>query len=364
MGRNPDLQKVAQLFLLAPDWTESNWRTATGMIPGLNNKINKIIGDNPELPGMGKVYRKFWKGVAFRGALTLMLGQAAIMGLFADDDEREEYWDFFKSNLMSWEKFAKGRWASIDYTPLARALGVGDPDKRQVFNILGHFKDMLKITDPISLAKHKVSPMLSAGFDMLSGTDWKGTRFSTLNELIESGVSFTADSKYAPNVSGMALTSTIPSMLGYRIRQSIPIFLSNVVEAAQGESSWLTSMGRASGFDTRDVSHQSPGQRKFEEVRADINEIDKNIRDAESTGDRGLIKEAKQAKKDYGRFDRAKSRMNYARTQLSVVNKKLKALELKQEKGDTFSKTDERKLDRAKRDRDRIYDRFLKVINR
>ena len=140
--------------------------------------------------------------------------------------------------------------------------------------------------------------------------------------------------------------------------------MSNIFEAAQGESSWFTAAGRASGFDTRDVSHQSPGQRKFEEVRAEINEIDRNLKDAESTGDRGLIKDAKQAKKDYDRFDRAKSRMNYARTQLSVVNKKLKALELKQEEGERFSKTDERKLDRAKKDRQRIYDRFLKVINR
>ena len=46
-GRSKDMQKMLRLLLLAPDWTESNFRTFTGMFPGGNKLVNRIIDDNP-----------------------------------------------------------------------------------------------------------------------------------------------------------------------------------------------------------------------------------------------------------------------------------------------------------------------------
>ena len=359
MGRNPDLQRLAQMTLLAPDWTESNWRTFTGMIPGANKFINKMIGDNPEVEGMGKVYRGFWRGIAMRGITSLILAQAAVLGLFADEEEREEYYDFMLDNLTDPSKFSKGRWASVDLTPLTRDLGIGNPEKRQVFSILGHFKDVLKVGDPISLAKHKISPVMRTGETLFTGKDWKGTRFTTLSEMLESG-SFTAENKYAKEVAGLTWYSTIPSLIGYNVRQSFPIFASNAMEYLQGESSALGSIARAGGFDLRDVGARSAGQRKYEEVRSDINALDNQLKEAKASKDRDLIRKAKQEIKEYPKFNQHKSRMNYARTQLSVINKKIKGLEAVENR----TPKQEKELEKWKAKKEKVFEKFYQVINR
>jgi hypothetical protein len=357
---------MAQMSLLAPDWTESNWRTVTGMIPGLNNKIGKWIGDNPEVADMKGVYRSFWMGAAFKGVLSTALLQGAILGLFGDEDDREEYYNFMTENLFSLDKFPKARWASVDLTPLARKLGLGDPEKRQVFSVLGHFKDILKISNPVNLAKHKISPLARIGETAFTGKDWKGTRFSTVGEMRDAVLDgtwlppLTANNKYAKDMNGIAWWSTLPALIGYNVRQSIPIFASNTMEAIQGESSWFGSLARASGFDLRDVSSRSKGQRKFEEVRKDINSLDKQLKEARASKDRTLITKAKQEIKNYPNFNKAKSRMNYARTQLSVVNRKIKGLE----KVEVLSPRQERELRKLKEKKEQIFEKFYTVINR
>jgi len=370
MGRNPDLQRVAQMLLLAPDWTESNWRTVTGMAPKLNSAINKTIGDNKELEGMTKVYQKFWGGIAARGALSVIAFNAFMYALVADDDEREEYVDFLVNNMTSLDKIGKGRWLAADITPLRNrvreVLGLEKAEKRRVVSVMGHFKDILKISDPRSLIKHKVSPIASTFESLWSGTDWKGSRFTTIDELVTSGwpPPFTAEGgKYAKDVSGLSTWSTLPSILGYRLRQSLPIFAGQFLEIFQRESEWLPAIARAGGLDVRDVSHQPAGQRKFEEVRGEVNKLDRNLKVAKEARDQGMIREAQKDIRAYKGFNKAKSRVNFARKQLSAVNKSIKALEAKQEEG-RFTKTDERRLAVLELRRQKIYDKFNKVIDR
>jgi hypothetical protein len=365
MGRNPDLQRVAQLLLLAPDWTESNWRTVTGMVPGLNAKINKLIGDNPEVPGMDKVYRRFWGGIAVKGLLSVALAQAGILALFATDDERDEYWDFWKAQFKDAKSFAKGRWISIDFTPITRKLGIGDPEKRQVFSLLGHFKDVLKIGDPWSLIKHKISPAVKLVESGVTLTDWKGSRFTTIQELIERGELSAEEGKFADKIEGINMVSQIPSWAAYNLRGALPIPIGEVFQAVQGESSALASGHRMIGLDLRDVTHVPEGQRKYEEINAEINELEKALRDAQLVRDRRMIVEARKDIKRYDGFNKKKSRIGLTRAQLRPINREIKKLELKAETTDKGLTTrEEQKLVKLKAKRDKVYAKFLKVIER
>ena len=72
------------------------------------------------------------------------------------------------------------------------------------------------------------------------------------------------------------------------------------------------------------------------------------------------VKQAKQEIKEYPNFNQAKSRMNYARTQLSVVNRKIKGLE----KIEKLSLPQEKQLRKLKEKKESIFAKFFKVINR
>ncbi|MBI5845121.1 MAG: hypothetical protein HZB23_10685, partial [Deltaproteobacteria bacterium] len=102
MGRNPTLQKAARLLLLAPDWTESNFRMVTGLVPGLNEKISRAIGDIAPPPGMPARYRQFFTKVLVRSVATTMLLQMLINGW-------EDSWEFWKEQTDNWTNFKRFR---------------------------------------------------------------------------------------------------------------------------------------------------------------------------------------------------------------------------------------------------------------
>jgi hypothetical protein len=368
LNRSQKLQRALQLFLLAPDWTESNWRTVVEAIPGAK-KVPDIIRETftdapapaknlmPE--GMPGVYRKFWWGVAKRGILSTVMLQGAIMALLADDDEREDYWDHFKQQFTSLSQFSKGRWVELDFTPIARRLGWGDPDKRQTFNFLGHFKDILKIFSPSSLIKHKMSPAVRVGETMLLKTDWKGDEFSSIQEFLKTG-SMTKD-QFDSQPS--TFWEQAPVIAMYNFRSSFPIFLSEGLRALTGESTFLSAGGKAIGMDVKDVRAQTPGQRKFEEINTEINELERNLKDAQTVRDRRMIVEARKDIRRYDGFNRKKSRIGFTRAQLRPINKEIKRLQLIAETRDLTGR-EEQKLRKQKAKRDKVYAKFLKVIER
>ncbi|MBI9087535.1 MAG: hypothetical protein JEZ11_28360, partial [Desulfobacterales bacterium] len=136
MGRNPTLQNLSRIALLAPDWTESNFRTVTGMIPGLNKWINHAVGDIPGPEGMDRIYRNFWGRIALRVALATILAQLMLNG----PDDTEKFW---KEQAGS-NRFGKFRWTEVDITKLYKALGI-ETKGRKTFSIGGHFFDPLKL---------------------------------------------------------------------------------------------------------------------------------------------------------------------------------------------------------------------------
>jgi hypothetical protein len=366
MGRDPDYQRVAQMILLAPDWTESNWRTVTGMIPGVNKMIDKAIGDNPAPAGMSEVYRHFWRGIVFKGFVTVLAAQLAVLSLFGDEDD----WDEYHNQLAEFanpDTFAKGRWAAVDITPVARTLGLGPTDGKRVdLNIIGHFKDIFKAATPVDLAKHKVSPVARLAESMISRTDWKGDRFRTLEELWTSDDwSLTADPYNDPKELQGWLDGMQQLVLAsaYNLRQSLPIPLSEVAQAAQGESSWLTSLGRAGGIDVRDVRHKDPNEQFYWNKSQEIKRLERNLEEAKQVRDNRMITEARVDMRKYDNFNQTKSRLGFARSRLRPINKKIRALETKIDRGIETS-ADVAKLQDLKRRKADIYKKFADVLGR
>ncbi|MBW2645223.1 MAG: hypothetical protein JRE23_03405, partial [Deltaproteobacteria bacterium] len=366
MGRHPDAQLAAQLVLLAPDWTESNWRTVTGMIPGVNNKVDELMGGTAGPEGMSKVYRKFWMGIAWKGVATVAFMQWAVLALFGDDDDREEYKKQM-GEFVTREGFAKGRWASVDVTPVLDALGVAPAgDKRQSLSVLGHFKDILKIFTPVTLATHKLSPVVGAAEAMATATDWKGDRFKSIEEIMDAtDWSLTAD-KYKDSRDAMGTMAAVQQRIVagiYAIRKAFPIPLNEILQGAQGESSWVTAVSRGVGVDIRDVRYKDPNETFYWEKSQEVQRLERNLKEARSVKDNRMITEARSAMRKYKNFNRTKSRLGFARSRLSPLNQKIRALEAKQDRV-TLSRSELLKLQDLKRRKAEVYAKFSDVLKR
>jgi hypothetical protein len=371
MGRNPDLQRVAQLFSLAPDWTESNWRTVFGMIPGFNKTFNKIIADNPAPPGMDKVYRKFWKGIALRGMMSAALANVAVLSLFGDDDDWQDWREMIDEQL-SWKNWHKGKWMSVNMDPIYRKFGMVDPDKRALLSVVGHFKDILKLGEftetgfiiPKSLIKHKQSPALRIVDTLMTGTDWKGARFNTVPEMIEQGGAFTQPNQFSEEPEGMEGVSSLVALFGYNVRQSLPIFSSEALQALQGESNALSSLMRAGGMDIRDTRRESMAEQKYDKINSEINKLETNLKDAQLVRDNHMILEARKDIKRYDGFNKKKARIGFAKMQLRPLNKEIKKLQAIAETDKGLTDSQERKLQRKKEKKEKVYQKFVKVMER
>jgi hypothetical protein len=358
MGRNPDIQRLAQMFLLAPDWTESNWRTVSGMVPGLNTALNKVMKENPAPPGMGKVYRRFWIGIALRGMMSAALANVAVLTLFGDDDDWQD-WRAMIDEQLSWKNWHKGKWLSVNMDPIYRKFGMVDPDKRALLSVVGHFKDILKIGDIRALVRHKVSPAARIFQSAWSGKDWKEANFTSIPELIETG-QLVSDNAFEKEGD---FFMTLPSLALYNVRQSFPIFGSEALQALQGESNALSSLMRAGGMDIRDTRRESVAQQKYDTINSEINELDRNLKDAQLVKDRRMIIEARKDIKRYDGFNKKKSRIGFAKRELRPINKEIKRLEAVAETRDLRT-WEERKLQKQKEKRDKVYQKFVKVIER
>jgi len=166
MGRNPKVQHLMRLLLLAPDWTESNVRS-----------MYKAFTRGRE----GQAYRDMWKRVGARAGLLTVLANLIMAGL--DDEEDDPAGRSFLSRQKASWKAGNLRFLEVDITPMARAFG-GSRDQRYYFSILGHFRDPVKfLLHPVTSLKHKGSPVLAIGQEALTGTDWAGRPFTSFDEL-------------------------------------------------------------------------------------------------------------------------------------------------------------------------------------
>ena len=170
MERNLTLQHIFRLVALAPDWTESNVRTALKMIKAGGK------GGTAATKEEANFYRWFWARVAAKG-LGVTIAANLLMSLWDDDDPVERF-------KKAWHE-GNLRALGIDVTPLYRILGGKDPQKRKYISFVGHFKDPVKFaTHPIRSAHHKGSILWGTLFEALAGHDWKGEKFTTMAELL------------------------------------------------------------------------------------------------------------------------------------------------------------------------------------
>ncbi len=222
MGRNPTVQQLFRLFALAPDWTESNIRSMA--------KAFKL-GDE------GKVYRAMWGRIILKGVGATMIFNILMSQLSEDDDE---FWDKYK------ESFEDGslRWLDADVTPIFRRFG-GDKGKRKYISILGHFKDPLKfITQTARSAKNKSSVLGRMVLEGLSGTDWRGKRFTSLGELIDTGNPVKWEAFGIQPIS----PTQYPSFILRQAEQSLPIQAQNLLSWQRGEIDGFDAITRGLGI--------------------------------------------------------------------------------------------------------------------
>jgi len=234
--RNQTTQHIFRLLALAPDWTESNVRTAI-----------KAFKKGKE----GAMYRAFWGRIAYMGMGATILFNIALAGI---DDEL----DFWERYQRAWEE-GNLRWLDVDITPTYKAtykaLGLEPSETRKYFSVLGHLRDPIKfILNPGRIAKHKSSILGRFWDDWRSGKDWAGREFTSMSDLTKTGqlVSWKPEKK-ATDIEKM------PSLLLYEARSVMPIQTQQLLAWLTGEIEGWDAVTKSLGFMT---STSYPEKRK------------------------------------------------------------------------------------------------------
>jgi hypothetical protein len=229
MGRSQTAQHIFRLLALAPDWTESNIRSAVQAF---------AKGET------GYLHRMFWGRIAIKGLGATILFNL-LLSAFDDDDFVERY-------KKAWET-GRLRWLDIDITPIYEAMG-GTDDKRKYFSLLGHFRDPVKFTvHPFISAKHKGSVVSRIMLDMMIGQDWAGRQFTTIGELLgitEDGKNSGRLVKYSRSGAKPIEPAQVPSYALYQVRSAMPIPMQNLIAFLGGEMDAFDAITKSLGLMT------------------------------------------------------------------------------------------------------------------
>jgi hypothetical protein len=217
MNRDPTFQHLFRLAALAPDWTESNIRSAVKAM-----KFGKE----------GKLYRRFWARIITKSLLATVLANVLLNG-----DELPEVY------TKAWED-GKLRWLDVDITEIYKLFG-GETDARKYFSIAGHFKDPLRFAvDAIKAAHYKGSPIYSTIHELITGKDWAEREFTEIPELIATGQTIRPPFTFVGKPNKY---SQMPSYLLSRGKGSMPIQVEQILNYWMGETeafdAILTSLG-------------------------------------------------------------------------------------------------------------------------
>lgn len=242
MGRDPTLQHILRLLLLAPDWTESNVRSMVKMFP-IGKTGDRFYTDK----AASKVYRKFWSGIMIKGIGATVLLNYLLSG--AD-------WDEFKEKYRKAWKAGNFKWMMIDITGLYKLLGDKSPDRRY-FSLLGHFQDPIKfVAHPIRSLHHKGSVIYGVFHEAFAGTDWAGRKFTTMEELAHQGKTV----KWGPG--GAIEWDQLPSYLISQVIGLQPVQIQNMIAAMAGENDWLSTIFNSAGLNVK-TAHTPKKKKKL-----------------------------------------------------------------------------------------------------
>lgn len=247
-GRNPTIQHLMHIAMLAPDWTETNFKI---VLNAISSGHNTPKGSPEALKAeLAKRFlgRAFVTSTLLSGAINLILHRERVGKVYEGM--------FFDNGRLSWKKFKKMRWfGGVDITPVFQFLAelpvVGDliTDREEIkkqkkyFNLAGQIKDPLKyIIAPESL-QGKASPILGTIFDWIKGTNWQGKSYTSIQKLLEEGKT----SKYEHIHKGGVGWSKLPSFSLEQSYELMPIPLKALMGFSLGEARGLDALATLGG---------------------------------------------------------------------------------------------------------------------
>lgn len=248
IGRNPTLQHILQLTLLAPDWTESNIRSAAKVFSGQK--------ENPK--AVRQLHRRFWARIVVKSMVASFFMNCAVSLLSSEEEEKLNSLDkIYADALKRTERLASGDTTALmpDITPVYEALFGSSKGKRKYFNLIGHFVDPLKfVTAPTTSFRHKGSPLFTASFEAITGENWSGERFTTLPELMTSFGQLDPElttRKYLNYRDPVVYKWTVVSYMLEQILGAMPIQLQTLSSWTSGEADGFTTAIETIGLDIK-----------------------------------------------------------------------------------------------------------------
>lgn len=235
MGRSKSVQTVMKLFLLAPDWTESNVRTMIKMF-GLSTD------QGPVTKAQRKIFQRFWMMALLKG-----MGATVILNFMTAGGDPDR---FLKNYEIMWrETIRKGgslRIFDVDVTSIYRALG-GKSSRRKYFTLIGHFRDPIKfMVKPVQSLRHKGSVLFGMLIEAMTQRDWAGRRFTTFRELVRAGK--TVD--WHPDTAQVDY-EWLPSYIISQLIGVTPVQVQNLISWLNGELEAFEAIGNSMGLGVR-----------------------------------------------------------------------------------------------------------------
>lgn len=160
MFRNPKVQQVLQMSLLAPDWTLSNMKIAGRTIPALAK-----AAQGQRLTVREKAQLKYWRNMLPGLAGSAIGLQVAIFYAFGDEEKGDK--------AFPWENEEGHTW-DIDVTPIMRQMPWRDPeDKQRQYTHFGkQAREVLGwVEDPFATIERKTSPSVQFVREQLFGIE-------------------------------------------------------------------------------------------------------------------------------------------------------------------------------------------------
>lgn len=272
---HPSFQLIKRFFLLAPDWTEANMVALVKLARHDVGKLEKAL------------YWRFAGAAAARmtAAVIFMNIIVAIASGLLPGDEDEDEDEIFERLQIQWDrKDGVGEalismW-DVDVTPIYHGFGGEAKEMRKYFNLVGHFMDPMEfVTDPVKMAKNKLSAIGRMIFELGSGTNYKGETFTTISEVLgrdfekgryrsNTGTHKIGDPKWGKykwkmTKFGPSHTVTPEQLLSYSFSQAkgvMPIQFQEAMNVMFGYSHWFESIPRIFGLQVMSDYLPDPSQ--------------------------------------------------------------------------------------------------------
>jgi hypothetical protein len=167
------------------------------------------------------------------------IGATAVANFALAGGNLKEMEDNFRK---AWEN-GNLHWLDADITPIYKMFG-GTETNRRYFSLMRQFKDPINWAfSPIRSIHNKGSVASRVVQEALSGTDWTGRRFTTLQEFLKSGGQKV---KWGP---GRPIAwDQFPSYLLSQLSSLQPVQLQTLISAAAGEEEAFETVARSMGL--------------------------------------------------------------------------------------------------------------------